>query len=152
MDEIGAIQICLPEDATADDLSLLIEPLTAYNECNNDCGRPSELVQEEEEETFTLEDAGQPTEEQYAGQFLLLNLYPNPSTGILNIEFDMDFEREVRIRILDINGQEQRVEEIESIIGRNSVQMDISLLSPGTYLVQVIDGQLVRSKRFLRVQ
>lgn len=74
-------------------------------------------------------------------------LYPNPSSGSINIEIETDGRKYEGIRILNSTGQEmnQKPQLVQSQI--NSYQYSVSALTPGVYFAQIIiDGQTLVKK------
>ncbi len=70
------------------------------------------------------------------------NLYPNPSSDVLNVRLKNDFARDVTLTILNINGQQ-----LESVIYRNQLgeltkTIPLSNFAMGTYYVSfLVDGK-----------
>jgi len=80
-----------------------------------------------------------------------IGLFPNPSTNIINLSFDLVVNADMKIEILDISGRiVANYNNISSITGTNNIQLDISNLSCGTYLCKLtIDGDL-RTRKFVK--
>jgi hypothetical protein len=78
----------------------------------------------------------------------LLNIYPNPGTGVFQLELDNErTESQRQIRISDISGRtvyESRLKGPE-----NTVAIDLEGISPGVYSVEVLTGNLRRVKRIV---
>ncbi|MDB4727997.1 T9SS type A sorting domain-containing protein, partial [Saprospiraceae bacterium] len=74
-----------------------------------------------------------------------LNIYPNPTSGFLNIEMNDFEEGEYKMEVLDLTG---RIIENESItvFGDYNTSLDLQSLSGGTYLLKIKseNGILVR--------
>lgn len=68
-----------------------------------------------------------------------INIYPNPSSDILNIYNDVEFDYEV----LDINGE-------KLIEGKNNNQINISNLSSGFYLIKINTNSGNKSFKFFK--
>ncbi len=60
-----------------------------------------------------------------------VNIYPNPSSGCLNIRV-VDTKEQIRVQIFDLTGQIVFKKEMSS-----SDEIDISSLSSGTYIIQI---------------
>jgi len=60
-----------------------------------------------------------------------LRVYPNPSTGVVNI--DTDGSRVVSVEVLDMQGAR-----VSAGLSRDGVSVDMSLLPAGTYLLHVV--------------
>ena len=79
---------------------------------------------------------------------LKLNLFPNPVSDHLTLEINLDQAREIGFRILNLNGQVMLAEGIRKYdIGAQVINIDMSSLTTGTYLMQLeVDGQSVTKK------
>lgn len=70
-----------------------------------------------------------------------VKLYPNPTSGWVNVEVNAVTEQSVVIKFYDIVGKEVYSEEVGLQSGIFSRQIDLSFLSSGTYFLKVIhDG------------
>lgn len=82
----------------------------------------------------------------YVKQDIEINVYPNPVTDLLNVNFG-SFTTEAIVRILNINGQllynEVIDNQLESVI-------DVSNLNSGIYLLQVIENNQIKSVKFIK--
>ncbi len=63
---------------------------------------------------------------------MIVQLYPNPCRGQLNIEFT-EFEHTAQVRVLNLSGQVVH----SSQMNTSRIQLDLSALAGGVYLVQV---------------
>jgi len=72
--------------------------------------------------------------------------YPNPATSNLNLMFSDKIAFEGTIRIADVVGN--IVQEKNIVVGENQlVQLDLTSLAPGNYLLQILsDGQFEQQK------
>ena len=61
------------------------------------------------------------------------NVYPNPVKDQLNIDFDQTESKNITIQLIDIVGREIQRLELTTVIGKNSIQMDVSAFSKGIY-------------------
>ena len=79
---------------------------------------------------------------------LKLNLYPNPVKDHLTLEMNLDQSRDIGLRILNLNGQVMLAEGTQKYnVGTQVINIDMSSLSTGTYLMQLeVDGQSVTKK------
>ena len=68
-----------------------------------------------------------------------LNIYPNPSSNIFNLEFNIDAEAE--ILVTNVLGEQVHFESIQSI-GKYNTQIDLSNYSKGVYnlTIKTYDG------------
>jgi len=74
-----------------------------------------------------------------------INLFPNPTTGEVNIEFDLDKQQAVEVNLYDVSGRLVLPPYGQSI--RNErIQLDLNNLAKGIYLakIKVAEGILVK--------
>ncbi|WP_395046794.1 T9SS type A sorting domain-containing protein [Flavobacterium sp.] len=76
----------------------------------------------------------------------IISLYPNPTTSQINLSFENNLEN-TSLKIISITGQtvfEKRD------ISESSLILDVSNLSNGTYVIQVIDNNYIRTSKFIK--
>ncbi|PHN08124.1 T9SS type A sorting domain-containing protein [Flavilitoribacter nigricans] len=137
--EICAINFCLNGATSASQLSAYIKPLTAFNECNNTCGLPSQnpfLAIPQFTERVNTE----------------MRVFPNPAKDQVNLQFNLDADRQISIRVMDMNGKLYRTMQIDAMQGVNTETIELDGLSSGLYLIQFTDGERVQTKRFIRTE
>ncbi|WP_103068426.1 M12 family metallo-peptidase [Aquimarina sediminis] len=79
---------------------------------------------------------------------LSLKAYPNPAHDILTIEVSNVLNTSSKVSFKDINGRVLRVLELDTPPGgKNRHTIDISMLSPGMYFVQVTDAKRTITKK-----
>jgi len=68
-----------------------------------------------------------------------LNMAPNPSSGKVTLSMNQCAQNSINVRIIDTTGRiiYQSTNELQ---GNNSLDLDLSFLSPGLYFVQLADG------------
>jgi hypothetical protein len=67
-------------------------------------------------------------------------IYPNPSSGIVNIDFSEQMDGEMKIEVIDIQG---KVIHSSTRAQANAEQMDFTYLNEGIYLIRVTIAQEV---------
>jgi hypothetical protein len=88
-----------------------------------------------------------------AGTTLNTTVYPNPATQYIHLEFVVPAESDATFYIYNINGQLiDKVLEHHCKKGRNEIQFDISSLTPGNYILKIVNrqGQNLASKSFIK--
>ena len=80
----------------------------------------------------------------------IVNVYPNPTRDILNIDLINSGEGNLFFEILDINGKIITRNEFNINRRHNTYQIDVSDYKKGIYLLRIIlaDGILVRKLIF----
>ncbi|MEL6251173.1 MAG: PKD domain-containing protein [Bacteroidota bacterium] len=72
----------------------------------------------------------------------LLNVYPNPTKGNLNLELKMESQKDIKISVTTLVGQKLIEREIEQVIGERRIELDLDGLLEGTYLLRIeADGE-----------
>jgi hypothetical protein len=76
----------------------------------------------------------------------LLSVFPNPASQNINISFQSN-NKSASLKIFDENGK--------PLVTKNSFafhlnNINVSKLTPGSYVVQLNDGELTRSARFIK--
>ena len=80
--------------------------------------------------------------------FLDLNLYPNPADNLLNISFVSDMNCFVNINIFDALGRNVMFVDKKVVnIGDNLFQLDVSNISPGMYIIDILVNDTKFSKK-----
>lgn len=75
-------------------------------------------------------------------------VWPNPVNNQLNVTNTQAFENDVEINIYDLSGR--LVKSVSKSSNRNSLQVDTSVLSTGTYLVKITDGEKSYNKKIIK--
>ena len=114
---------------------LSIEDLTFCDNLLEDVMEAAFSTTSTEEETVVLEKA---------------TLYPNPVSNnlTLNLEFIENSEYEVNIQ--SINGNAIYRQKYHAINGANVTNMDVSSLSAGIYLIQVLTTRGIKTMKFIK--
>ncbi|MCB0707723.1 MAG: T9SS type A sorting domain-containing protein [Saprospiraceae bacterium] len=78
-----------------------------------------------------------------------INLFPNPAQQILNVDLDLVQNMEqVDLFVTDITGKIIQVKRMENI-QRQQVELNLEGMSNGTYFLQVVTNQGVRTQTFV---
>ena len=67
-----------------------------------------------------------------------LSVYPNPTDGMLNIQFTMNQSQSVRMEILSLNGEIMYNQDLGSVTGSIDKQIDLSSFAKGIYILRLI--------------
>jgi parallel beta-helix repeat protein len=76
-----------------------------------------------------------------------LNVYPNPTNGVLNISFVSSGVQQIAFRVVSISGQVMYQRANEAHIGVYNSTMDLSAFPAGPYLLQIETGEGVVTRR-----
>jgi hypothetical protein len=73
-----------------------------------------------------------------SNEFNLLNLYPNPSSGTVNVEYYLPYNMDVvNVKIYDIQGRLVWTQELESTSGNIKNQLQLDSLRLGNYILSM---------------
>ena len=78
-----------------------------------------------------------------------LYIYPNPTDGMLNIQFVMNETEPVKLVILSINGEIMYSQDFGIIKGYFTRQVDISSLAKGIYILHLISDSGIMNERIV---
>lgn len=78
-----------------------------------------------------------------------INLYPNPNEGDFTLEFNANVSSALNITITDITGKIAHTENISSVRGNNRVNLNVSNLQKGFYLLKANDSIGEINKSFI---
>lgn len=76
-----------------------------------------------------------------------ISMYPNPTSELINVSFGMTAPANVNLNIYSMSGALVKTQAFENLNGNQSVQVDVSTLSAGEYLVSLATekGAVVKS-------
>ncbi len=88
------------------------------------------------------------TDLQFASKFLL-TIVPNPSNGIMNLNLVSNDRGEASIDVFEITGQKVFAQSTNLVEGKNSIQINLSDLSEGTYLIKILSNKELRTGKVI---
>ncbi|MGQ9818376.1 MAG: T9SS type A sorting domain-containing protein [Candidatus Kapaibacteriales bacterium] len=92
-------------------------------------------------------------EDMFANSITDVEVYPNPSSTVLNLSFRVNNPDRCRIELLDSFGRIVEVRSVEKFsIGWNSIDFELENFSSGIYQIRIISKGAVKSKMFLIVK
>ena len=78
-----------------------------------------------------------------------LNLYPNPTEGELNLQFDLANAQIVTVQLQDVCGKIVQLHTINAAVGSNLVLMDTQSIAAGSYFLTVQAGASQKVMQFV---
>ena len=79
-----------------------------------------------------------------------VNIFPNPGSGIITVEFDMPEMAYVTVAIFNLTGQQVAIPVYElKSPGQQQVQFDASVLPPGVYYCRLQAGNRTTTKKIM---
>jgi hypothetical protein len=81
-----------------------------------------------------------------------LLLYPNPAKDDVNVQAYFSVDAKAALQVIDIFGKVVLQKDIHVLKGRNSFQVDVSLLKSGLYHLKINENEVSLEKTFLKIQ
>jgi Secretion system C-terminal sorting domain/SprB repeat len=78
----------------------------------------------------------------------LIQIYPNPTSGIVNLEFDLIKKQEIKIQVINILGQLLMTKTIDP--GKQISTLDLKKLPPGFYTIRMIFKEQTVSRKIIK--
>ena len=78
-----------------------------------------------------------------------IEVYPNPTDGLVNISFDKIIEQDVNIRLVDAFGKEVYRKQFNVGFETSVIDFDISNYTKGVYFLQLVSDNIVRTERIV---
>lgn len=99
--------------------------------------------------TFPLVDFNASVQEQTSMQNV--SVYPNPSSGNVQLMADLETAADVSISIVDVTGQlVQRMDNVHFTNGMQTIMLPVSSLAPGVYFVTLCNGAETVTRKMIR--
>jgi len=76
-------------------------------------------------------------------------LYPNPTEGELNVEFDLNTAQVTNLTVLDVTGKEVQSNAVNGQIGKNVAFLDVTPLNAGVYFLRIDVSGVSHQMRFV---
>lgn len=77
---------------------------------------------------------------------LQVNVYPNPASDVVNVQYTLEKASDAEILILDELGRIVRRENRSNMIGEQTMQMNIEDLAPGVYYIRLMAREIVETR------
>ncbi|MBT5089767.1 MAG: T9SS type A sorting domain-containing protein, partial [Flavobacteriales bacterium] len=78
-----------------------------------------------------------------------LSIYPNPSRDIFNVSFTSDSKQDLRVRILNVIGEELINDNLEQFIGEYTKAIDLTKNAKGIYLLEIETNDGIINKKLV---
>lgn len=91
---------------------------------------------------YTPNSVGEPSKE-------ALGAYPNPVKKSLFVEWSQQREGTATIELVGSNGKVIHVSNVQSNVGQNTKNLDVSDITSGVYLLRLTDGDMILRKRII---
>lgn len=96
-------------------------------------------------------DGASPTNRRFGQRSESFKLYPNPANDVINIDYYSLSNEDLHIQVLNIMGQ-LLINKNISLEQRNHqhIEIPIQVLPKGAYIIQISDGLIVKTKKFMK--
>lgn len=111
-----------------------IATTTTYCACSNNC--------------MQLVNSIKPVESSDA---IIVSLYPNPAVNSVSVLINSKRNETMIIEVYDMMGKKQLTRRLTSSVGENKLDLEISKLAQGTYILNVIDENQLQTKQMFSV-
>lgn len=111
-----------------------IASTTTYCSCSNSCVQVTGIAAIESKDV------------------LISSVYPNPAVNSISVKINSKNTQSLVVEVYDMMGKKQLFTQMKAISGENQLELEISKLSQGTYILNVVDGQQLQSKQLFTVQ
>ena len=78
-----------------------------------------------------------------------VQIYPNPSNGIMNVELNVNENSIVRISVMDLLGQKVFENKVNFVEGSQIQKIDLNMLEAGLYILRLENGSNVYNQKFI---
>jgi len=78
-----------------------------------------------------------------------LQVYPNPTDGMLNVLFNADKEENYSLKLMDVTGRMVMNENYSSVEGENHLELNLASLAKGIYFIQLQNGEAVLQSKIV---
>jgi hypothetical protein len=80
-------------------------------------------------------------EEQTLEELIQNQVYPNPATTNINVEFNLEAAGMISLQLYNMNGQKVEEKKLEAESGQHRMMLDAMAYPSGNYLLRVMQGQ-----------
>ena len=107
-------------------------------------------------DAILIDDAGStlPVAKHAEGLLALkdMSVFPNAIFDWTTIEFETTESTEITISIIDMHGKSIRDEKLQSIFGKNQIELDLGTLEGGNYFITITNGARVIAEKIVKVK
>jgi len=77
-----------------------------------------------------------------------LQIFPNPASDVLQVALDMNKSASITLHIYNISGQKMFAQKVQASKGHNTIPISVNALTSGLYLLEINDGNSLKTKNF----
>jgi hypothetical protein len=78
-----------------------------------------------------------------------LDVYPNPSRDVFNISFTSESIQDLKLRVLNVIGEELIAEELQQFIGEYTKQINLEDNAKGIYFLEIETNDGIINKKLI---
>ena len=78
-----------------------------------------------------------------------LDVYPNPSRDVFNITFTSETIQNLRVRILNVVGEEIVLEDLQQFVGEYTKQVSLEQQAKGVYFLEIVTNKGIINKKLI---
>ena len=92
----------------------------------------------------------QPTNRINGGEAISnLDAYPNPTKDIFNITFTSEQIQDLRVRVLNLVGEEIVSEDLQQFVGEYTKKINLQDYAKGIYFLEIVTNQGLNNKKLI---
>jgi len=84
-----------------------------------------------------------------AGAAQNINVYPNPTNGLITVNFTSDVSTDYHLLLLDAASREIIVKDVKAVEGSNSLELDLTSVAKGVYMLSLQQGDKKLQQRVI---
>ena len=78
-----------------------------------------------------------------------LDVYPNPSRDVFNISFTSETVQNLKLRVLNVVGEEIILEDLQQFVGEYTKSIDLATYTKGVYFLEITTDNGVVNKKLI---
>lgn len=78
-----------------------------------------------------------------------LSVYPNPTSDVLNVKFNVNTDMDIQVMITDMQGRTIENRQLNAFNGAQQIEINTSQLEVGTYMITLLSESGRLTKRFV---
>lgn len=76
-----------------------------------------------------------------------INVFPNPSSQNLNVEFDAKKSKSITLQLLDLSGKVISESKLGEVVGKTKAVFNTTGISKGSYLLKIVSDEAIETKK-----
>ncbi len=80
-----------------------------------------------------------------------IQVSPNPTPSMVGLRLESTINKAVKVQIVDVAGRTVLSENWSITVGTNQRSLDLNSFSKGVYMIQVVEGQNIVSKKVIKI-